>query len=93
MKNGELRAIRLTKDAVYEIVRKFFAENGERVFNINNNSDDVLFHFEEDEENDGYIVAVSKFDHSINIDELDLKDINTIDSAYTKVDYSTITYK
>ena len=93
MKKGEIRAIRLTKDAAFEIVREFFAENGNRIFKINTESDDILYHFEKDEENGEYVVAASLVDTSIDISNLDLSSIIRIDSAFNNVQYSIISKK
>ena len=68
-------------------------QNGNRVFSINKKASNTLYHFEEDKENGGYIVAVSAFDPSIDINELDSKDIKSIDSVYTNVKYSVLYYK
>ncbi|MBR6918279.1 MAG: hypothetical protein IKN38_08850 [Clostridia bacterium] len=89
MKNNEIRAIRLSKDAVFEIVREFFMENGTNTFNSMNDND-IMYHFRECDNNGEYIIAMSKFDPAININDIDLKNVNIIDSVYDKVNYSVI---
>ncbi|MBQ7715780.1 MAG: hypothetical protein IJT70_07925 [Clostridia bacterium] len=90
MEDKEIRIMRLSKEAVFEIVWEFFMENGETIFKIKKNSQDLLFHFEEDCENNGCYIAVSKFDPSLKISDLDLEKISAIDSVYENADYSVI---